>query len=193
MDDATARTRSGWGSSRETYMTELCFERRYGIPYPQGAWTQSAAVLWGNEQEANAITTYEMTRNVDVVQVGFMEHPRIPMSGASPDGLVGKEGLVEVKCPDTKRHFALFRGAAIDSDYIKQMQWQLCVTGRQWCDFVSYDPRIPEDHQEERIVIRRIMRDDKMIASLEADTVQFLKELGEMELEMDNAKARLAA
>lgn len=173
IDDATARTAKGfYGASRENYMTELLYERRYGIQWPSYC---NGAMQWGTEQEPNAIVSYEMTRNVDVVPVGFVDHPRIPMSGASPDGFVGVDGLVEVKCPETKRHFATLLGEPIDGGYIKQMQWQMACTGRQWCDWVSYDPRIPVPAEQIKII--RVMRDDAMIAKLEAEAQEFLQAL----------------
>ena len=173
--DATARTKTGWGASRANYMAELLAERLTGQQAPQGAWTKSAAVEWGTLNEPEARTVYEFERNVTVVEVGFVPHPTIEMSGASPDGLVVDDGLVvEIKCPNTATHIESLLGAEIDSRYIKQMQWQMVCTGQQWCDFVSYDPRLPVAM---RMLITRVPRDDKVIAKLEAEVTEFLTEL----------------
>lgn len=174
--DATARTKSGWGASRDNYMTELLLERITGVQAPHYV---NAAMQWGTDREPDAFAAYEFERNVDLVPVGFIAHPMIPMSGASPDPLVGEDGTVEVKCPETKTHITTLITETIDGGYIKQMQWGMACTGRKWCDFVSYDPRVPLEMQ---LYIHRVHRDDAMIAKLEADAIQFLKELDTMEV-----------
>ena len=171
--DATARTRTGWGASRANYMAELLIERLTGQPAPQYT---NAAMEWGTQYESEALTVYEFERNETVEPVGFIEHPTIADAGASPDGLIGSEGIIEVKCPNSATHIDTLLGANIDEKYIKQMQWQMACTGRQFCDWVSYDPRMPINL---RIVIRRIVCDLKMIAKLETDAVAFLRELAE--------------
>lgn len=100
------------------------------------------------------------------------------MAGASPDGLVGDFGLVEIKCPQSKKHIQTLLGAPIDPDYATQMLWQMACTGRGWCDFVSFDPRMPPDMQ---LHVVRFDRDDVRIASLEAEVRKFLTELAETE------------
>ena len=170
--DATTRVKAGWGASRANYMAELLTERLTGQPYPRYS---NAAMEWGTQNEPEARTVYQFERNVTVEEVGFVEHPRIAMSGASPDGLVGDDGLVEIKCPNTATHIATLLGEGeIDGGYVKQMQWQMACTGRQWCDWVSYDPRLPVAM---RMVIIRVSRDDKMIVKLEAEASEFLAEL----------------
>src|SRR5690606_27016310 len=113
-------------------------------------------------------------RNVEVRQVGLVLHPTIDMACASPDGLVGDDGLVEIKCPNTATHIQTLPDEAIDGKYIKQMQFQMACTGRLWCDYVSFDPRLPAEMQ---LFIARVERDPKMIAELEAETRAFLAEL----------------
>jgi predicted phage-related endonuclease len=109
-----------------------------------------------------------------VVETGFIPHERITMSGASPDGLVGQDGLVEIKCPITATHIDTLLGGSVPSKYITQMQWQMACTGRQWCDFVSYDPRMPTNMQ---LFIKRVPRDPVVISTLETEVLTFLDEL----------------
>lgn len=175
MDDATAKTKTGYGASRKNYLAELLVERLTGQPAPSYV---NAAMQHGIDNEQAAADAYEFERNADLTTVGFVEHPRVPMSGASPDRLVGDEGLIEIKAPNTATHLDALLTGKIDGKYIKQMQWQMACTGRKWCDFVSYDPRVPLEMQ---LFIGRVDRDEKMIAELEAEATQFLKELAAME------------
>lgn len=169
--DATARTKTGWGASRANYMAELLIERLTGQP---AARPTNAAMEWGAQMEPEAITVFEFERNVSVEPVAFIEHPRIRMSGASPDGLIGDDGMLEIKCPNSATHIDTWLSTTVDEKYLKQMQWQLACTSRAWCDFMSYDPRMP---LELRSKIIRIPRDDKMIAKLENEATEFLAEL----------------
>jgi len=171
--DVVARTRSGWGASRANYMAQLIAERLVG--QPAESYT-NAAMQWGTEKEPEARDAYEFFAGVEVELVGFVDHPRIAMSGASPDGRVGDNGLVEIKCPNTATHIDTLLSGTIADKYIKQMQWQMACEGREFCDFVSFDPRMPIEHQ---IWIKRVERDDKLIASLEADVAEFLAEVDE--------------
>lgn len=171
--DVVAKTRSGWGASRANYMAELVAERLTGKPADSYI---NGAMQWGIDHEAEARMAYEWARDVDVVQVGLIEHPRIPMSAASPDGLVGDEGLVEIKCPNTATHIDTLLTAKIPEKYVLQMQWQMACTGRKWCDFCSYDPRMPESM---RLFIMRVDRDEKLIGTLEQDVELFLRELNQ--------------
>ena len=134
----------------------------------------NAAMQHGIDTEAEAKTAYEFQANVMVQDVGFVEHPTVAMSGASPDGLVGDMGMVEIKCPNSATHLATLRGASIDGKYIKQMQWQMACTGRAWCDFASYDPRFPFDLQ---LHVRRVHRDNALIAEIEAAVRLFLSDV----------------
>jgi len=172
IGDATAKTKTGWSSSRENYMAELLTERLTGQPAPQYS---NAAMEFGTQVEPEARAAYEFTRNLSVQQIGFLPHPTL-RSGASPDGVVegNPRGLVEIKCPNTATHIATLLGAPIDLKYLKQMQWQMVCANAQWCDWVSYDPRLPDNL---RMVIRRVPRDDKMIAGLELDIRLFIEEM----------------
>jgi len=169
--DVVARTKSGWGASRANYMAELIAERLTGVAAE--AYT-NGAMLWGTAQEPDARAAYQFLKNTEVEEVGFVPHPTIAMSGASPDGLIASEGLVEIKAPQTATHIDTLLGQKVPEKYITQIQYQLAVTGRQWCDYVSYDPRLPEPM---RLFVRRIARDNARIAELEKEVIAFLQEL----------------
>lgn len=171
--DIIARTKSGWGAGRANYAAELVAERLSGC---QAEGFSSAAMRHGTETEPEARAAYSFRQDVDVVEVGFVDHPTIDMSGASPDGLIGEDGLVEIKCPQTATHIATLLGQAIPAKYETQMLWQMACTGRQWCDFVSYDPRLPESM---RLFVKRLHRDEAAIAQLEADVSAFLDEVAQ--------------
>lgn len=169
--DVVAKTKTGWGASRANYMAELIAERLTGEVAPSFT---NAAMQWGTEMEPLARDAYEFRTDATVETVGFVAHPSILMSGASPDGLVGSDGLVEIKCPNTATHIDTLMGDSIASKYETQMQWQMACTGRKWCDFVSFDPRMPESM---RLFIRRVNRDDKRISELELLVCDFLEEI----------------
>jgi putative phage-type endonuclease len=171
IGDLMAQTRSGYGASRGNLMAELIVERLTGTPY--NGYT-NAAMQWGIDNEAGAKEAYAFVTDVEIEEVGFLDHPRIAMAGASPDGLIGTEGLCEVKCPNSATHIETLLTGTIDVKYRLQMQFQLAVTGREWCDFCSYDPRMPPAMQ---LWIRRVGRDDKTIADIEREVREFLSEL----------------
>lgn len=169
--DVIARTRSGPAASRANYAAELIAERLTGAP---AETFTSAAMQWGVETEPLARAAYSFHADVDVTETGFIHHPQVAMSGASPDGLVGTNGLIEIKCPNTATHIETLLGAPIPDKYIIQMQWQLACTGRAWCDFVSFDPRLPEAM---RLRVARIERDPSRIETLEQQVLCFLEEV----------------
>lgn len=171
--DVVAKTKSGWGASRANYMAELIAERLTGKPAEQFT---NAAMAWGTEKEPDARAAYEFFRDASVIEVGFIEHPSIAMTGASPDGLVSVDGLVEIKCPLSATHLETLLTQSVPSKYITQMQWQMACTGRTWCDFASFDPRLPESMS---LFVKRVDRDDKLIAELERDVSAFLAELAD--------------
>ena len=169
--DVIARTKSGWGASRANYMAELIAERLTGA---KSEGFVNAAMQHGIDTEPHARDAYSFYAGVEVEPVGFIAHPTIPMSGASPDGLVGNDGLVEIKCPSTATHIDTLLNGKVPEKYITQMMWQMACTGRKWCDFVSFDPRMPESM---RLFIKRVERDEKLIASLEKEVELFLREV----------------
>lgn len=169
--EVIARTKTGYGASRANYMAELVAERLTGQPAERFT---NAAMAWGTEKEPDARAAYVFMRDADVAEVGFVAHPRIAMTGASPDGLVGGDGMVEIKCPMTASHIETLIGQAVPGKYVTQMQWQMACAGRAWCDFVSFDPRMPAEMQ---LFVRRVHRDETMIAELEREVSAFLAEL----------------
>lgn len=169
--DVIARTKSGYSASRDAYMAQLLVERLTGIPAQQYT---SPAMQWGTDTEPQARDAYSFLHNVGVEQVGLIEHPTIRMAAASPDGLVGADGLVEIKCPTTHTHIDTLLSERIPAQYEAQMLWQMACTGRDWCDFVSFDPRLPAELQ---IFVKRFHRDAERIAALEAEVTKFLAEL----------------
>ncbi len=169
--DIVAKTKSGYSASRANYMAQLIAERLTGVVEP--SYT-NAAMAWGTEKEPEARAAYERLRGVLIDEIGFVAHPTIPMSGASPDGLIGDDGLIEIKCPNTATHLDTLLGAPIPSKYLTQMLWQMACTGRDWCDWVSYDPRLP-DHL--RLHITRVQRAAPTIAELEEEVSAFLIEI----------------
>ncbi|MBK5958056.1 exonuclease [Rhodoplanes elegans] len=171
--DLMARTKTGWGASRANLMATLISERLTGVP-AEGFTTD--AMRWGIETEAEARAAYEFVTGSTVAEVGFVPHPVIRMSGASPDGLVDDDGLVEIKCPNTATHIETLIGGSIPSKYVKQMLWQMRCTNRRWCDFVSFDNRMPESM---KLFVRRIRWDEEQIVEIEKAVVDFLAEMDE--------------
>ena len=177
VHDIVAQTKSGGHTAqRKNYMGELVRERLSGRPYPQYV---NAAMEHGSAKEPTARFNYALKSGHEITEVGFIPHPNIEDAGASPDGLVGADGIVEIKCPwspwvHMERLVATERtGWGIEPKYYDQMMWQLaCLPDRKWADFVSYDEEgLPENMQ---LIIRRVPRDDKHIAHMETLVVQFL-------------------
>lgn len=169
--DVIAKTKTGPAATRTNYAAQLICERLTGSVEPTFS---NAAMQWGTDQEPFAREAYEYRTGTFVDQVAFIDHPRISMAGASPDGLVGLDGMVEIKCPNTATHLDTLDSGAPAKKYVTQMQWQMACTGRAWCDFASFDPRLPE---ELRLFVVRVPRDDEMIEELEAEVVAFLTEI----------------
>jgi putative phage-type endonuclease len=160
-------------ATRSDYLTDLVLERLTG---KQQEFYQNDAMQWGTDTEPQARMAYEAFKGVLVDEMGFIDHPSIQYFGCSPDGLVEKDGLVEIKCPNSKTHLSTLLNGKIPTKYIPQVQTQMAVMNRQWCDFVSFDPRLPEDLQ---LFIVRVNRDDEYIAKLEEEVVAFLDEVEE--------------
>jgi hypothetical protein len=128
---------------------------------------------------------YELKTGNDVDQVGIIEHQSIAMTAASPDGLIGNDGLIEIKCPNTATHIDYLLAGVAPSDYHSQMLWQMECTGRDWCDFVSFDPRLPEDLQ---LFIVRFNRDEKRLAEMRIGVEKFLSEVSEIIEKLNNLR-----
>jgi putative phage-type endonuclease len=160
--DLTATLKGGgYGAGRANLMARIIAERLTGVP--QDSYVNEA-MAWGTATEAQARSAYAFMADVDVVEVGIIRHPTIPAAHASPDGLVGYDGLVEIKAPQTATHIETLLSGKVADRYVQQMQWQMACTDRQWCDYVSFDPRMPGDLQ---LFIKRFPRDDARISELE--------------------------
>ena len=174
LADLMARTKTGWSKSRDAYMSQLAIERISGQPY---TFPTSSAMDWGTKTEPEARDAYRSTSFEEVTETGFVAHPTINDAGASPDGMVGDDGLIEIKCPETHTHLGYLLSDEVPEKYFTQMQWQMACTGRKWCDFVSYDPRSPEGL---KMFIKRIDRDDCFISTSEEMVRKFLIEVDVM-------------
>jgi len=169
--DVLAKTKTGYSATRDNYMAQLVCERLTG---QKGESFTNAAMQHGTDTEPLARAAYEALKDVLVDEVGFVPHPTIEMAGASPDGLVGEDGLIEIKCPNTATHIDTLLSQTVPGKYNTQMQFQMACTGRKWCDFVSFDNRLPEELQ---LFVTRVPRDEVFIRLIESEIVQFIAEL----------------
>ena len=169
--DILAKTKSGASASRGNYLIELALQRV--TKTIEESYT-NAAMEWGTQTEPQARVAYEVATGNFVDQVAFVNHPTIAGFGCSPDGLVANDGLIEIKCPNSATHWSYIKANEPPQKYIIQMQAQMAVTGAKWCDFVSFDPRMPERSQ---LLIVRIPRDPEFILFMEAEINQFLSEV----------------
>jgi putative phage-type endonuclease len=169
--DVIAKTKSGYSASRENYMAQLICERMTGTV---AELYTNAAMQWGTETEPLARAAYESLADVLVDEVGYIAHPTIERAGASPDGLIGLFGLLEIKCPNTATHIDTLISDQVPTKHIAQMQWQMSCTGRTWADFVSFDPRLPSGLQ---MFVKRVEFDAEYVAMLKEEVIKFLAEL----------------
>ena len=169
--DVIAKTKSGYSASRENYMAQLICERMTNAVAESYS---NAAMQWGTETEPLARAAYESFADVLVDEVGYVPHPIIERAGASPDGLVGVDGQIEIKCPNTATHIDTLLSNQVPTKYITQMQWQMACTRRAYCDFVSFDPRLPNGLQ---LFVKRVEYDAEYAEMLAAEIVKFLEEL----------------
>lgn len=175
ISEVMAKLKDGsYGASRANYMAEKILEKLTG--QPQDGDYVSKAMQWGMDNEEDARIAYTFTTGRAITQVGFIEHPVIPQSGASPDGLVPHMGLVQIKCPNPATHIETLLTGKIDRAYMLQMNWEMACTETLWCDFVSFDPRMPPEMQ---LWIRRINRNDALIAEIRQEVVKFVIDCGE--------------
>jgi putative phage-type endonuclease len=169
--DVLAKTKTGVSASRGNYLIKLAIQRVTGVV--EESYTNDA-MQWGIDNEAQARVAYEVASGNFVDQIAFVDHPTIQWFGASPDGLVNDDGLVEIKCPNSATHWSYIKDDGPPNKYYIQMQAQMACTGRSWCDFVSFDPRMPE---RSRLFIKRVMREDQYIFLMEEEVKQFLDEV----------------
>ena len=169
--DILAKTKTGPSASRQNYLIELALQRTTGII--QESYS-NAAMEWGTQTEPQARVAYEVKSGNFVDQVAFIDHPNIEWFGCSPDGLVSDKGLIEIKCPNSPTHWEYFKSKEPPKKYFIQMQAQMAVTGKDWCDFVSFDSRMPERSQ---LLIVRVNRDSNFINEMIVEIQQFLSEV----------------
>lgn len=171
--DVMAKGRNGQPlASYKNYLAELVIERLTEPPTEDTGY-KSGAMEWGIENEPVALLAYELETGNQVSSAFFEKHPTLE-AGASPDGYVGDDGLIEIKCPNSATHLETLKNQEIPKQYYAQVQGQLWITGRKWCDFVSYDPRYPANAQ---IFITRIERDNDYIEELKEEMIEFLAEV----------------
>jgi len=171
MFDLTAKTKTGYAASRAAYVRELAYERLTGRAVERFVTRE---MQWGVDNEPAAKTAYALVTGCDVAPAPFVPHPAVPMSGASPDGFVSHAGLIEIKCLTSFNAMDILIEDKIPEKYLPQCHWAMACTGRLWCDFVSFDPRLPPGMQ---IWIKRVERDDDMIAKLVLEVLGFLEEV----------------
>jgi len=181
--DIVAKTKTGYSASRENYLAQLVCERMTSKPAESYS---NSAMQWGVDQEVYARSAYELAKDVLVQEVGFVVHPNIENAGASPDGLVGEFGLVEIKCPNTATHIQTLLDQKVPDKYNIQMQWQMACTGRQWCDFASFDPRMEEGLQ---LFIKRVEYHPLYVAELEKEVINFLMDVEDKIRKLNKLKA----
>ncbi len=185
INDVMATLKSGGESaSRKNYRTQLVVERLTG--QKADSYT-NGAMQWGTEHEPFARQSYEFFIGNDVAEVGFIEHPTIEMSGASPDGLIGTDGMIEIKCPNTATHIDWLLAGTVPAEHLKQMQWQMECMDREWCDFVSYDPRLPVELQ---LFIVRCERDDVLLNEIRAAVIKLLYEVDAQVVALEKLKSK---
>jgi len=173
VSDILAKGKGGESKMRDSYKWRIITERMTGLI--QESFSNDS-MLWGVETEAEARMTYELIYGVTVDQTGFVKHPTLQWVGASPDGMIGTDGLIEIKCPHTKTHLQTLKSGEAPKVYYSQMQMQMWTMNRQWCDFVSYDPRLPHNIQ---FFCKRVDRDDEYISNMEIEVLKFLAEVEE--------------
>jgi len=180
--DIIAKTKTGYSTSRENYLAQLVCERMTGKPAESYS---NAAMAWGTEQEPFARAAYESAKDVLVEEVGFVPHPSFSEAGASPDGLVGEFGLVEIKCPNTATHIQTLLEQKVPEKYNTQMQWQMACTQRHWCDYVSFDRRMGEGLQ---LFIKRVEFDPVYVGKLDKEIINFLLDLEDKITQLNKLK-----
>lgn len=183
IGDVMAKIKTGESAARKDYRAQIVAEILTGKP--QGSTFTNEEMRWGTEQEPLARAAYETAKGVMVDQVGFVVHPTIDRAGCSPDGLVDEIGLLEVKCPKTTTHLTYLLDGRVPSQYQPQMLWQMACTETEWCDFVSFDPRLPDDLQ---LFVVRFKRDQERIDAMVDEVKTFLREVDEILASIKNRR-----
>ena len=186
VHEVLAKTKSGYSAARGNTIARIASERLTGVTQET---FKNAAMQWGNDMEPRARSSYEFVTGRKVSIVGLFKHPTMTGTHASPDGLVGQNGLIEIKCPNTLTHIETLDSEKIDPKYMTQMQWQMFMTERDWCDYVSFDPRMPDDLQ---FFVKRVERDPVRIAELCDEVAKFLGEVDAMMKRIEQIRARRA-
>jgi putative phage-type endonuclease len=181
--DVMAKTKSGYGAARKNYMMELLCQRLTGAR--EEGFT-NAAMQRGNDLEPMARGRYEIENDLLVSETGLIDHPEIEGFAASPDGVVGDDGLIEIKCPNTATHIDFMKTGKINPRYQSQMTAQMLCTGRNWCDFVSFDDRLPENLEYR---VQRYELDKAFAVEMLAEVKKFLDELSALETDMTEQAA----
>lgn len=176
--DVMAQTKTGPSAARKNYMADLIAERLTG---ERREGFSNSAMQWGTETEPQARAMYEFVTDLTVAEVGFIDHPAIAMAGCSPDGLIGTDGMIEIKCPNTATHLETLLTGNIEGKYLKQMQFQMACADREWCDFVSFDPRLPSELQ---LWVHRVPRNAETVAEIEEAVASFIAEMEGMLAEL---------
>jgi putative phage-type endonuclease len=176
LADVLAKTKTGYSASRANYMTQLVLER---ITKTRAESYSNAAMEWGVTQEPFARAAYEAHTGQMVEEVGFIQHPDIEDAGASPDGLVGDDGMVEIKCPSSSTALECWLihaqgGNPVDAKYYAQMQFQMRCADRSWVDYVVFDSRMPVKAQ---LFIYRVQRNAEFLKIAEDEVITFLTEV----------------
>ena len=181
MSDVLSNGRGGNPSKlAESYMFELIAERLTGESKP---FFENEAMRWGTETEPQARAMYELMEDVNVTEVAFIEHSEF--IGVSPDGLIGGNGLIEIKAPNTTTQLKRALTESYSSDYKAQIQMQLWVSGREWLDFLSFDPRLDCDAS---YLLERVYRDEKYISEMKTKTNEFIDKMKEIIIELTEGK-----
>ena len=180
-----SRDKKSEGSMRRNYKAQVACEILTGRPMADTGF-KSKAMEAGVEREPDAATAYEVSSGEFVDTVGLVLHPDTPRAAASPDRLVGTEGLLQIKCPYPATHIDTLLGEPIANEYLLQMQWEMVCTGRKWCDFASFNPDFPSAKQ---LHVQRIARDEKRILEITAEVTQFNREVDELVQKLGGAPA----
>jgi putative phage-type endonuclease len=189
LNDALAKLKDPKKESaaRATYRKELVIERLTGRATEHYV---STPMMWGTEQEPLARAEYEIQTGLEVKQIGLAVHPRIKWFAASTDGLVGDDGILEIKCLNSINHLDILLSGKIPEEYHWQMLGGMACAERQWCDFVSFDSRLPDDL---RLFVKRFHRDDALIAGMELEVEYFLAQVRDVQAELQQRYARVTA